>query len=333
MGKPITTAFLLTAGVGSRLRPFTDSLPKPSLPFLNLPMVDYGFYLAYQAGFQNFLFNYHHLPKRLLKDIGSLFPFCEQHELLDETAELLGSGGAIANAKGFLKNEDAFLIANGDELLIPSDAQALLHLREQFTADAALCTLLTCDLPASRKGQGALWVDDSGKVLDIGVGDETTPGTAVHYTGYKIFSRRILDFLPEGESHIFYPILKEAIAHGEKVTTYHISDCQWFESGNWKELIEATRVCLLQYQETPYLKAIHRFYQLNPMEVIQVGTNALMKPKGMDLPHDLKWSGAVVIDEDVSIGPKVELKNVICEKGAQLKGGELYKDQFIFANP
>ena len=58
----MSLCFMLTAGQGTRLKPFTNKTPKPAIPFLNLPLAYYGFYLARKAGFQNFLMNKHHLP-------------------------------------------------------------------------------------------------------------------------------------------------------------------------------------------------------------------------------------------------------------------------------
>ena len=255
---------MLTAGLGTRLRPYTETLPKPCLPFLNLPLMNYGFLLAQKSGFKNFLFNTHHLANEIENNVASLKDFCKSSQISDETSQILGSGGALWKAAPILKDYDYFLIANGDEVLIPKDNTVLDHLVSQFKKDDALCTLLTCDHPELLKTLKPVWVNN-GEVKAFGMEKPDQDVKPVHYTGYKIFSKRILDMLPDGESNIFYDVVTKAMAQGEKVTHFHLNQCGWFETGSFNFLIEATQIVANQYWD--FIQETHSFYS-NSLEKI-----------------------------------------------------------------
>src|SRR5690606_886112 len=103
------TAFFLSAGYGSRLRPLTDRVPKPAIPFLvqsgleiNVRAVDD----AIQP--QRRIANAHHLPEKIRSIAGSL-----GMDVIFEP-EILGTGGCIANAANILGETDHFLVHNAD---------------------------------------------------------------------------------------------------------------------------------------------------------------------------------------------------------------------------
>lgn len=228
----MSLCFLLTAGQGTRLKPYTDHCAKPTIPLLNLPLAYYGFYLAVKGGFQNFLMNKHHLPEQIEDLATQLRPFARKVETIDETKALLGSGGALWNARDVLKNHDYFLVANGDEVLLPQDETILSELFHHCKTTQSLCTLLTCDHPELLKSLKPVWVNSKGMVKGFGMTAPKESLQPVHYTGYKVFSKKILDWLPEGESNIFYEVVTEAIKKGEHVSHLHLPKAIWFETGN-----------------------------------------------------------------------------------------------------
>ena len=66
------TAFILCAGTGSRLRPLTHWMPKALVPFLNLPLICYNWFLLEKMGVSRFFLNSHLFPKKLEKFIFSI---------------------------------------------------------------------------------------------------------------------------------------------------------------------------------------------------------------------------------------------------------------------
>src|SRR5690349_9521799 len=100
MDAKIKTAMLMTAGLGTRLRPFTDLLPKPLLPLMGIPMAQFALDALAEAGVEKVVANVHHLPEKLRESLPGLATQAgiKELRLSDETQELLGSAGGMRNA-------------------------------------------------------------------------------------------------------------------------------------------------------------------------------------------------------------------------------------------
>ncbi len=237
----MSLCFMLTAGQGTRLKPYTDYFAKPTLPLLNMPLAYYGFYLAQVGGFKEFLLNKHHLPDQIENFAGSLRPYCRNVATVDETSQLLGSGGALWNARDILRKHEFFMIANGDEVLIPEDDKTLNTLVRFFKEKETLSCLLTCDHHDLLKSLKPVWVTPDQTVVGFGMDKPPGDPLPVHYTGYKVFSSKILDWIPDGESNIFYDVLVEVLSQGKDLFHFHLSKASWFETGNPHSFFAASR--------------------------------------------------------------------------------------------
>ena len=305
----MSLCYLLCAGEGTRLRPHTLQLPKPRIPFLTMPLGYYGFYLARKGGFQNFLMNKHHLPDHIETLASDLRKFADQVDTIDETQKLLGSGGALWNARDILSQHDYFMIANGDEVLIPQDDSVLKQLLEKAQQTEALCTLLTCDHPELLKTLKAVWVNQQGEVRGFGMDAPEPNLTPVHYPGYKVFSKRVFDWLPEGESNIFYEVLTEAIKQGEKIQTLHIGETTWHETGNFDSFVKAS------YQVATYnweaVQERRKFFGLSPLHKINNQQNLLVCETEAQLKHLPQVQGLAVLGKKAWVDTEFPLQNII----------------------
>jgi len=118
----ITTAFVLAAGKGERLRPLTEKTPKPLLPIRGRPILDYIFEELQEAGIQRIVVNAWYLKEQILK-------YCVNYAdknyvnssgvekkfeiLVSEENELLGTGGGLKKALPLIGSAP-FLMLNGD---------------------------------------------------------------------------------------------------------------------------------------------------------------------------------------------------------------------------
>lgn len=104
------TAFILAAGLGTRLRPYTDSLPKPMVPIAGKPVIDYIIDELISADIHTIVVNTHHMAEVLKehlsqrKDVKIIF---------SEEDELLDTGGGVKKALPNLGNKP-FYVVNGD---------------------------------------------------------------------------------------------------------------------------------------------------------------------------------------------------------------------------
>jgi len=149
-------AMILAAGVGSRLRPLTDTIPKPMLPIRGQPLLVHTLQWLKRYGITQVALNLHHLPEVVQQalDDGSQWGL-QLHYSVER--ELRGTAGAVKDQEAFWT--DTFVVIYGD-LLIDIDLDALLDFHR---ARRALITvgLKHTDDPQS---QGMVELDSAGKL-------------------------------------------------------------------------------------------------------------------------------------------------------------------------
>jgi NDP-sugar pyrophosphorylase family protein len=110
----VRKAFVLGAGLGTRLRPLTNVLPKPLLPIFGKPLITFALDHLRQIGIEEFWINTHHLAEKF----SSVFPSNEYHgaqlELVFEQ-NLLETGGGMKNLEQRM-SEEVFIVYSGDIL-------------------------------------------------------------------------------------------------------------------------------------------------------------------------------------------------------------------------
>jgi mannose-1-phosphate guanylyltransferase len=107
-------AFLLAAGLGTRLRPITDSTPKCLLPVGGRPMLDIWLDALAKAGVSEVLVNAHHLADQVQAHLAGRFGAPVVHLVVEQV--LLGSAGTLRANRDFVIGEDIFLAINADNL-------------------------------------------------------------------------------------------------------------------------------------------------------------------------------------------------------------------------
>lgn len=106
-------AVLLCAGLGTRLRPLTNTIPKPMLPVANKPLLQYTIERLVAAGFTNLFINLHYMPNQVKNYFGNGLAFGCYIEYLMEPV-LLGSAGTIRALRSDLSQGGDFLVWYGD---------------------------------------------------------------------------------------------------------------------------------------------------------------------------------------------------------------------------
>lgn len=149
-------AFILAAGLGTRLKPWTKTHPKALVPVAGVPMLERVIRRLTGQGFDDITINVHHFSNQILDFLESR-DFGVKINISDETDELLDTGGGLLAASAFL-DQDArpFLVHNVDIL---SDAP-LADLMARHIASGRDISLVTSPRESSRK----LLFDDSGRL-------------------------------------------------------------------------------------------------------------------------------------------------------------------------
>jgi len=111
----VKTAFVLGAGLGTRLRPLTETCPKPLLPVRGRPLITYALDHLRSVGTRRFIINTHHCPDRYAEAFPDSqwrgIPITFRYEPL-----LLDTGGGLKNIEDLLVDDDRVLVYNGDIL-------------------------------------------------------------------------------------------------------------------------------------------------------------------------------------------------------------------------
>jgi mannose-1-phosphate guanylyltransferase len=150
-------AFLLAAGVGSRLRPITDTTPKCMLLIDNRPLLDIWLDAFDRAGVDEVLINLHHLPDVVRRHLaGRTAPPAVRTSF---EPELLGSAGTLLANRQWIDGEAFFLACNADNLT-DFDLRSLVGAHREHDVIATL-TAFHSEQPSAG---GVLELDASGKV-------------------------------------------------------------------------------------------------------------------------------------------------------------------------
>lgn len=140
-------AMIFAAGIGSRLRPITDKMPKALVPVGGIPMLQRTLLRLKEAGFDEVTINIHHFGQQIIDFLHINNNFGIVIHISDERNELLDTGGGILKAKSFLDGDEPFLVHNVD-ILSNIDLRAVY---DEHVASGADATLLVSDRTTTRK--------------------------------------------------------------------------------------------------------------------------------------------------------------------------------------
>jgi len=130
----IDTAMIFSAGLGKRMLPLTNSVPKPLVRVLNRPILDYIFDLVIEAKIQNIVINSHHLAPQIESYIIQKSKTFQNIQLSHEDI-LLETGGGIVKALPMLGKKPFFTL-NGDSIIINSKGNSILSdMQKAWDAD------------------------------------------------------------------------------------------------------------------------------------------------------------------------------------------------------
>src|SRR6476660_8455836 len=123
------TAMVLAAGLGERMRPLTDRMPKPLVPVAGKPLIDHVLDRLAAAGIERAVVNVHYLADLIESHLKSRKT--PRIAVSDERADLLDTGGGVVKALGLLGREP-FIHVNSDTIWIDGVKPNLDRLAEAF---------------------------------------------------------------------------------------------------------------------------------------------------------------------------------------------------------
>ncbi len=181
-------AYLLAAGLGTRMGEITRTTPKCLLPVGGKPLLARWFEQLARAGVDAVLVNTHHLAEQVRDHVASSPPPLEV--VLAHEEELLGSAGTLAANRDFARSEESFLVAYADNASTV-DLGALVRARRP-----GLAATLGLFRVADPQRRGVVDLDDAGIVVDFAEKPEQ-PRSNLAWAGLLLGTPELLAAIPE----------------------------------------------------------------------------------------------------------------------------------------
>ena len=286
----IKRAFVLGAGLGTRLRPLTDSLPKPLIPIFQKPLITFALDHLIAAGVESFVINTHKLADRFAEPLGK-GDYAGRRVTLVNEPDLLETGGGIKNAEPLLGNQP-FITYSGD-ILTDLDVEALVG--EHFRARNDV----TLALRETGLGRGIAFQD--GRIVDIGE-KYGTPGTH-DFANIAIWNPQIFARIPPNRKISFVPILADWIGEKGRIGGMVMNDGKWFNIGSHADYLRVHRDILAEHWKPAYLNIADWPEQVHKTAHVAAGAKVL---------------GCSVVAAGCRVGEEAVLEDTILLPAAQI---------------
>ena len=222
-------AMILAAGRGERMRPLTDTCPKPLLQAGGEPLIGWHLHRLKAAGFTEIVINHAWLGAKIEAALGSGAAYGVHIAYSPEGEKGLETAGGIATALPLLGNAP-FLVVNGD-VLTDIDFKAAFAAAEALQAGNLLAHLWLVDNPPhNSSGDFALQTD--GKVAS-----DTAAGHALTFSGMGVYQPALFRHTPRHQPAKLAPLLREAMNKGCVSGSRHAG--LWLDVGTVERLTEA----------------------------------------------------------------------------------------------
>src|SRR3954468_21730336 len=202
-------ALILAAGLGTRLRPLTEHVPKPLLPVRGVPILGHLLTQLAAFGCEAAAVNLHHLGHQIRQRFGDAH--AGMPLTWSEEPEILGTLGALHPLKEFLAPADLVLLVNGDSLC----RWPLRKLVRRHLAGGARSTLLLASRPDPAAFGGGVGVDRAGRILSFRLGDPERGAVVRRYVfaGAHVFAPDLLARVDPAKADVvrdlYVPMLEE----------------------------------------------------------------------------------------------------------------------------
>jgi len=232
-------AMILAAGLGTRLKPITDSTPKALIKIKGFTLLKLQIKRLQSEGFNQIIINVHHFSDQLKEYIKQNIFNNSSIVISDESKKLLDTGGGLKKAAHFFSDGKPFLVYNVDIL---SDIN-LRSLMDHHKVSGGIATLAVRERASSRKllfnNENNLcgWINEKTEEKII-VKGENTRLIPYSFSGVQILDPAIFKYFPNKD--VFSLVdLYLAAAKEEKITGFVHNEDNWLDIGKTETLTEA----------------------------------------------------------------------------------------------
>ena len=187
LGDFVLKGIILAGGFGTRLRPLTNYLPKPMVPIIDKPILEYIIALLRKHNILDIAVTLGYKSEHIVRYFGNGSRFGVHIEYSRETKPL-GTAGAVKNAEKFL--DDDFVVMSGDALTNIDLGRMIAY----HNTHSGMVTMAVKSVE-NTEGLGVLKLDDEGKIVDFQE-KPLVPISNIVNTGIYVMKREVLDYIP-----------------------------------------------------------------------------------------------------------------------------------------
>lgn len=292
-------ALVLTAGIGSRLRPLTLVRAKPAIPVAGEPIVRRIIRWLTSHGIREIVLNLHHLPATLTAVVGDGSDLDARVRYSWEQPTVLGSAGGPRLALPLI-DDARFLLINGDTLTdVDPEAVSATHSR----SGAAVTLALVPNTEPHRYGGVSL--DESGRVIGFPRRGPAAEGS-YHFIGVQVVESAVFEPLPADRPvSTIGGVYDDLIRQHRGTIVGHVCDARFWDVGTTAD----------------YLATSLDFARAEGRPDVAVGARVRIDPTAR-MARSIVW-------DDVSIGPGCELTRCIVSDHVTLASGSRFENMVI----
>ena len=285
-------AMIMAAGVGSRLDPLTQMVPKPLVPIANKPVMDILLEYLAKIGVRSVISNTHYLADKIIERYSNNSFGINFNYIKEET--LSGTAGGLKKCQYFFDEDEDFIVLSGDGV---SNVDLIRGLQVHKASDA-IATIGIKQIPKNEVSHFGVVVTDADGFITEFQEKPSVDEAKNNFinTGIYIFNYKIFDYIPENTFYDFAKNVFPKLLLDKQINTFVIED-YWSDIGT-----------LTQYRLSAW-DVFDGNCHFKHDKIIRTPESEYISAS--PIPEDTVLSGRVVIGNNCNIGKNVTLENSI----------------------
>jgi len=305
---------VMAAGVGSRLDPLTQNVPKPLVPILNKPVMDILLDKLEACGIEAVIANTHYLAEMIQdrytsRNLNKL----RFHSIYE--SNLSGTAGGVKKCEFFFSEEENFLVLSADGL---HDVD-LKSVVDSHIKSGCIATMAIVEVQHSEVSKYGVVVPSADNIVLEFQEKPSLAEAKSNYinTGIYVFSKKIFDFIPANTVYDFAKDVFPSLMKAQKPINVCKIDWYWSDIGTLEQYIQSN------------WDALNNDVDANVINKVCTDNSKYVIGNNCSISDDINILNNVIIGNNCKIGKNVSLDNVILWDNVELKDNTVVKGSVI----